>query len=284
MRMGWAPLVGKLVRASLETAMRKTSWIGYLLRWGMIAATGLAAGCATAPPDSDPDAVAEYKQTNDPLEPTNRAIFAFNNKLDSLFLRPVAQAYRAAVPQFGRDRVADFLRNINEPVVFANDVLQGNADLAGKSLERFALNTSFGVFGIMDVAKPMGIPPHDADVGQTLGVWGLPQGPYLVLPVFGPSDVRDAVGTGAELYGDPMSTYLDDHHLRWLDWTRFGVDAVSEREAYLDFLDDIQRTSLDYYATMRSLYRQRRDGMVEAGKKGVESVPPKVHPDIDTTH
>jgi phospholipid-binding lipoprotein MlaA len=241
-------------------------------------------GCATPPPADDPDAVAEFKQTNDPLEPMNRAIFAFNSEADTLFLKPVAQAYRTAVPQFGRDRVADFLQNLDEPLVFANDVLQGNGSLAMKSLERFALNTSFGVFGIMDVAKPMGIRPHDSDFGQTLAVWGIGSGPYLVLPLFGPSSVRDAAGTGAELFADPLDIYLQSRYMNWLVWTRFGVNAVSQREAYLDFLEDIQRTSLDYYATMRSLYRQRREGMVDAAKKDVESVPAANRPENDNSH
>ena len=250
----------------------------------MVAATALLVGCATPPPASDPDAVAEYKQTNDPLEPMNRAIFSFNNEADSLFLRPIAQAYRAAVPQFGRDRIADFLDNLDAPLVFANDILQGNAGLAGKTLERFALNSSFGVFGIMDVAKPMGIPPHDSDFGQTLGVWGIDSGPYLVLPLFGPSNIRDGIGLAAETYGDPLGIYLTNEHMKWLIWTRFGVEAVSQREAYLDFLDDLQRTSLDYYATLRSLYRQRRDGMIDAGKHGVESIPSAGRANADTSH
>ena len=122
----------------------------------------------------------------------------------------------------------------------------------------------------MDVAKPMGIQPHDADFGQTLGVWGIESGPYLVLPLFGPSSPRDAIGLAGDLFGDPVSLYLYARHLEWLDWTRFGVTAVSEREAYMDFLDDLRRTSLDYYATLRSLYRQRREALVNAGKHDIE--------------
>jgi phospholipid-binding lipoprotein MlaA len=249
----------------------------------MIAAATQIAGCATPPPASDPDAVAEFNQTNDPLEPMNRAIFDFNNGLDTVFLKPVAQGYRAVVPPFGRDRVSDFLANLNAPLIFANDLLQGNVSLAGKTLERFALNSSFGVFGIMDVATPLGVKPHQADFGQTLGVWGIGSGPYLVLPFFGPSGVRDGVGTGVELFADPMDIYLTNAHLRYLVWTRTGADAVSQREAYLDFLDDIKRTSLDFYATLRSLYRQRRDGMVESGIKGVEAVRSEGRPGVDTT-
>jgi len=254
-----------------------------LLGWGIAVAAAVLVGCATPPPASDPDALADFKAANDPLEPMNRAIFDFNSGLDTVFLRPLAQAYRAAVPQFGRDRVSDFMSNLNSPVQFADDVLQGNMSLAGKTLERFALNSSFGVLGIMDVAKPMGIPPHDSDFGETLGVWGVPQGPYLVLPFFGPSNPRDAIGLGADFVADPLGIYLTNRHMKWLNWTRFGVDAVSQREMYLDFLDDVQRTSLDYYATMRSLYRQRRDALVNAGKHDVEAVRNPGHFDYDTS-
>jgi phospholipid-binding lipoprotein MlaA len=241
------------------------------LRWGLAGVALLAvASCAKEPPADDPDAVAEFQQTNDPLEPMNRAIFDFNDELQTVFLGPVARGYRAVVPPFGRDRIADFLDNLGAPVVFLNDVLQGNVALATKTLERFALNSSFGVFGIMDVAKPMGIPDHDAGFGQTLGVWGVGEGPYLVLPFFGPSNPRDAVGLGVDFVSDPWGWYLQDQNLNYLNYVRFGVTAVSQEEAYLDFIDDLRRTSLDYYATMRSLYRQRRHAAVEAGKHDVE--------------
>ena len=230
----------------------------------------MATGCAKEPPADDPEAVAEFKQINDPLEPMNRAIFDFNDELQTVFLGPVARGYRAVVPPFGRDRVADFLDNLNSPVILFNDVLQGNMSLAGKTLERFALNSTFGVLGIMDVAKPMGVPGHDAGFGQTLGVWGVGPGPYLVLPFFGSSNPRDAIGLGVDFASDPVGYYLLDRHMNYLNYVRFGVSAISQYEAYLDFIDDLRRTSLDYYATMRSLYRQRREAEVEAGKHDVE--------------
>lgn len=262
--------------------MHSMSFLKGTRYWVAIAVALVAWGCAEKPPADDPDAVAEFNQTNDPLEPMNRAIFSFNNELDTVFLSPLARGYRAVVPQFGRDRVSDFLDNLNSPIVLANDLLQGNFNLAGKTLERFALNTSFGVLGVMDVAKPMGIPGHDADFGQTMGVWGIGTGPYLVLPLFGPSNPRDGIGLGVDFAADPVGWYLTDRNLNWVIWTRFGLDAVSQREAYLDFLDDIRRTSLDYYATMRSLTRQRRQAMVNAGKHDVEVIhdrrPPEYAP------
>ncbi len=242
----------------------------------------LLAGCATPPPDDDPEAKAEFEQINDPLEPANRAIFEFNDTLDTYFLRPVAQGYRSVVPKFGRDRIADFLDNLQTPLYFANDLMQGNVSLAGVTVERFMLNTTFGVAGIMDVATPLGIPGHKSDLGQTFAVWGIGEGPYLVLPLMGPSNPRDAVGLGVEAVVDPLDYYLANNRMNWVLWTRFGISGISQREAYLDALDDIKRTSLDYYSAMRSLYRQRRSAQInEAENPGTTTVPtPDIHIDI----
>lgn len=244
-----------------------TNILGRLaLRMGAAAFAFALAGCATPPPADDPEGVAEFEQLNDPLEPTNRAIFAFNEGVDTVILRPAAQGYRYVVPPFGRDRVSDFLDNLKSPLFLANDLLQGNIKAAGITIGRFAMNTTFGVFGIMDVAEPAGLPEHKSDFGQTLGVWGIGEGPYLVLPLLGPSNPRDTVGVAVEYFADPVDIYLDDNHMKWLSWTRTGVSAVSMREAYLDVLDDVKRTSLDYYSAMRSLYRQRRAAEINAGK------------------
>jgi phospholipid-binding lipoprotein MlaA len=235
------------------------------LRLGMVAIALALTGCATPPDDDDPEAKAEFEQINDPLEPTNRVIFTVNDHLNEYFLEPLAQGYRFVVPSFGRDRVSDFLDNLKMPVYLANDLLQGNVTMAGATLERFVLNSSFGVFGIMDVAQPMGIPGHQSDFGQTLGVWGLGEGPYLVLPLFGPSNPRDAVGMAADSYLDPLDYYLETGGRHWMYWTRAGMGALSQYDAYRDALDDIKRTSLDYYSAMRSLYRQRRAAQINAG-------------------
>lgn len=233
----------------------------------LLAAASLTAlvGCAT-PPEDDPEAEAEFAQINDPLEPTNRAIFAFNEAADDYFLHPLAEGYRAAVPPFARDRVADFLANLKSPVVLANDMLQGNASRAGVTFERFLLNSSFGVFGLMDVASPLGITGHSADFGQTMGVWGVGEGAYLVLPLLGPSNPRDALGTGIEAYADPLDYYLEDNYMRWAAWGRMGLTALSKREAFLDVSDDLKRSSLDYYSALRSLYRQHRQAEINEAK------------------
>ena len=251
-----------------------SGWLrAMLMGLGLAAAAAWLAGCASPPPDDDAEAKAEFEQINDPLEPTNRAIFTFNDGLDTYFLRPAAQGYRAVVPPFGRDRVLDFLDNLKMPIYFANDLLQGNLSLATVTMERFLLNSTFGVGGLMDVAEPMGIPGHKSDFGQTFGVWGIGEGPYLVLPLYGPSNPRDAIGTGIESYGDPLDYYLNNNYLKWVAWTRMGATALSQREAYLDLLDDVKRTSLDYYSAMRSLYRQRRKAQINQAKVGEAASP-----------
>lgn len=236
------------------------------LRAGMAAVAALLVGCATPPPDDDPEAVAEFEQINDPLEPTNRVIFSVNEGIDTYFLRPIAVGYRTVVPSFGRDRISDFLDNLKMPIYLTNDLLQGNFTMAGATVERFALNSSFGVFGLMDVADPMGIPGHQSDFGETMAVWGIGEGPYLVLPLFGPSNPRDTVGMVADSYADPLDYYLQTGGRHWVYWTRLGLTAISQREAYLDALDDVKRTSLDYYSAMRSLYRQRRSALISNAK------------------
>jgi phospholipid-binding lipoprotein MlaA len=174
----------------------------------------------------------------------------------------VALGYRETVPQFGRNRVSDVLANVKTPLIFANDLLQGDFKRAGRTLGRFVLNTTFGVGGIMDVATPMGIPRHESDFGETLGVWGVPEGPYLFIPLLGPSNVRDMTGSVAQSFADPLQIYLDDNGMWWVALTWAGVSAVSTREAYLDSLDELKQNSLDFYSALRSASRQRRQAQI----------------------
>ena len=234
-------------------------------------ALALVAGCATPPPADDKEAVAEFEQTNDPFEPANRAVFDFNQAVDRALLKPLAQGYRAAVPQFGRDRVRDFVNNLRAPIVFANDLLQGEPDRAVQTAMRFAFNTGFGIGGLFDLAAEGGIPFHDEDFGQTFAVWGLPEGPYIVLPILGPSNPRDTGGLIAEWVSDPINLYLHNTDKDWAIWTRTGLAGLEKRERFLDPLDEIERTSLDYYSSIRALYRQRRDAEIKNQK--VDKVP-----------
>ena len=221
--------------------------------------------CASKPPADDPDAIADYQQTNDPLEPTNRVFYAVNNGLDTVILRPAAKVYRFAVPGVVRDGVHNVLSNIGTPVQLANDMLEGKPRRAGDTSMRFLINTTVGLLGIFDVATKWGYPNHDADFGMTLANWGVPEGPFLFLPVLGPTDPRDATGFGVDIAMDPF-TWVGGHHdtgLTVFNWSRYGLNAVDSRERVLDAIDQIKKTALDPYATFRSLYRQHRHGQIQ---------------------
>lgn len=217
---------------------------------------GLIAGCATVP--QDPEERAVYKETNDPLEPTNRFIFGFNQFLDKYLITPATEAYRFVVPEYGRERVGSVLNNLGEPVNFVNDALQGRGSDAGDTVARFAMNSSFGVLGLFDVAKDLGVPERHGDFGQTLYTYGVGEGPYLVLPLFGPSNVRDAAGLGADLVIDPWGYVGQGDTVEALQWTRYGATVLDRRDATLDMTQKLEKESLDYYATMRSISRQYR--------------------------
>jgi phospholipid-binding lipoprotein MlaA len=232
-----------------------------------------AAGCAgTAAPSGDQAAAAE-EDFNDPLEDVNRAIFDFNQTVDRNVLVPVAKAYRTVLSDPLRDSVRDFLVNLRAPLIFANDTLQGDFKRAGDTAARFVINSTIGMAGLVDVAGRWGIPYHEQDLGLTFGTWGIPEGPYLIIPVLGPSNIRDAAGQAAEGFGDPWNLLVTGNPwtLYWIPFVRGGVSGIDQRSRYIESLADIERTSLDYYATIRSLYRQRRAALIRHEQ---ENLPP----------
>jgi phospholipid-binding lipoprotein MlaA len=224
---------------------------------------GSLGGCATPPPANDPDAIADFTETNDPLEPANRAMYAFNNGLDIVIMRPAAKAYRLLVPSLVRGGIHNVLSNLGTPVQLGNDILQGKPHRAGDTTMRFLINTTVGVLGIFDFAADWGYLDHDSDFGMTLALWGLPEGPFLFLPVFGPSDPRDAVGLGVSAAMDPFTWVGQGAAVRALDWSRFAMNGLDQRERHLDDIDSIKKTALDPYATFRSLYRQHRHAQID---------------------
>jgi phospholipid-binding lipoprotein MlaA len=229
-------------------------------------------GCATQA--NAPQSAAAEEEFNDPFEDTNRAIFDFNQVVDRNVLVPVAKAYRDALPDAVRDAIHDFLYNLRDPLIFANDTLQGDFKRAGETFARFVLNSTLGVGGLIDVAGRWGqLPYHEQDLGVTLGVWGIPPGPYLVVPILGPSDPRDLGGQVAEGFGDPFNRLVtgNPYTLYWIPFVRGGVSGIDQRSRYIDTLADIERTSLDYYATIRSLYSQRRAALIRGQR---ENLPP----------
>jgi len=230
----------------------------------LLAVLAPLAGCATRPAATDAEALAEYRENNDPAEPFNRAMFDVHNVIDRTVLRPVAVGYRAVVPQPVREGVSNVLANLRTPVILMNDLLQGNLTRAGNTASRFAINSVAGIGGVFDVAgKRFGIPGHTEDWGQTLAVWGLGDGPYLFIPILGPSNARDLAGFGLGIASDPLTWVGQGVVVDALMYSRSGAVVVDTRESLIEPIDAINRESLDAYAFIRSAYRQRRQAEIE---------------------
>lgn len=194
------------------------------------------------------------EETRDPIESFNRAIFAFNETVDFLILRPVAWTYNKITPDPVIFAVRRFFDNLGSPVIFANDVLQLTFDDAAVTLGRFGINSTIGLLGLFDVADDFGLERHTADFGQTLHSYGTGPGPYIVLPLLGPSTARDGVGTVVDIFLDPLTYLLGSPE----SYIVTGTEVVVAREALLEPLDELKRTSVDYYISLRSAYYQRR--------------------------
>ena len=246
----------------------------------VLLASALAlAACAHAP--ADPEARAEFLKNNDPAEPTNRAIFGANQFVDRNAVRPIARGYNEYVPAGVRRSLHNFVANLEEPGIAVNDVLQGNMSRAWNTTQRFAVNTTVGGVGLFDVATDWNRPHHSADFGQTLGVWGVGPGPAVQLPFFGPSNVRDSVGKVAGIVTNPLSL-ASGGAASAVNAASGGVGVVDGRARLLPTTDDLERSSLDYYATLRSVMAQRRARLVAEGKLGAVSGEKEL-PDLDPT-
>ncbi|MCB1551374.1 MAG: VacJ family lipoprotein [Alphaproteobacteria bacterium] len=222
------------------------------LAFALVLSTGLLSACASS----------EYGGVSDPIEGVNRGIFKFNDAVDQAVLKPVAEGYRAVVPSPARTGVRNALRNLKTPTTLANNLLQADLTGAGDTLTRFFANTLFGFGGLVDVAGMEGVNYREEDFGQTLGVWGAGHGPYLVLPLLGPSSVRDTTGLLVDGYTDPVRLWLVNTDREGWYYGRVVVTSVDKREALLDVLSDLKKNSVDYYAAMRSAYIQKRDAQV----------------------
>lgn len=209
---------------------------------------------------------------NDPLEELNRYFFEVNLLLDDLLLKPVAKGYRTVVPKPGRKAVTNFLNNLDSPVILANDVLQGEAGRAGTTVARFGINTTLGVGGLFDPAKSFGLVRHGEDFGQTLAVHGVGEGPYLMLPLLGPSPPRDLTGRAVDVLFDPL-TWTGWEYKEEASAAKLALGIIDTRERNLDTFDEIERTSIDFYAQVRSLYRQYRDSEIKNGREDFEDLP-----------
>ncbi len=223
------------------------------------------AGCAgrSETPPEDPAETAGIAADNDPLEPFNRHVFAANLAVDTFVLRPAAVGYRELVPDPLKRAIRNVLNNLREPFTLVNALAQGDFDRAQATYGRFLMNSLYGLGGIFDVADGYGLPYHQEDFGQTLAVWGMEEGPYLVLPGLGPSNVRDAIGRGVQWAADPTGLVIDEIGADAVSYGRIGLEAVDTRWRTLGSLDVQRRESLDFYAAVRSLYRQRRAAQIE---------------------
>ena len=249
----------------------------------VLAGVALSA-CATPPPASHKQARAEFERTNDPLEPTNRVFYRVNNVLDEALLRPAAVAYKDVLPDPAREGVHNVLTNLATPMTLANDMLSGRPRRAGTSFMRFLINTTLGGLGLFDVAAKLGYPAHATDFGETLAIWGVPEGPYLYLPVFGPSDPRDALGVGVGIAGDPLGWVGTGTVVTALRWSRTGISALDARSRVLGEISAVKRTALDPYATFRSLYRQHRRAQIAKLRAATGGTVPAWYPAPQGTH
>ena len=244
----------------------------------ILAAATLSA-CATPP--TDPAARAEFERTNDPLEPLNRQIFDFNLFVDRILIKPLAQGYIFVVPDKGRTAIHNVLQNMGEPIIFANNMLQGEFKRAHDTFARFLMNSTFGLGGMIDFATGAGLERQSGDFGQTLFSWGVPDGPYLVLPILGPSNPRDAVGIGVDSYADPWGFVFRNNDLQPVNWARYIVNGIDLRALNIDTLDELQRNAIDFYAQLRSLSRQHRASELRHGEAA--PLPDFDSPDQDST-
>lgn len=214
-----------------------------------IAAALLLTGCATP------------RNTQDPLEGYNRAVFRFNDAVDRSVLKPTATAYKKATPSFVQTGVNNFFGNLSDAWSGVNNLLQGKGEAGMGDVTRFAFNSTFGIFGLLDIASEAGIPKHNEDFGQTLGVWGVPSGPYLMLPLLGPSTVRDTAALPADIGADIWKYKRPDN------WRNIGsaIRVVDKRATLLDASSLLEDAALDRYEFIREGYLQRRQSQVYDG-------------------
>ena len=239
----------------------------YLAKLKRFVLLGLVAGmvgCASIPAGVEPS-------PHDPWEPFNRSVFEFNEGLDTYLLKPVVAGYRFVLPEFVRDGIYNFFSNYSDIYTALQNLLQGKPDYAFSDLMRVVVNTTFGLGGLIDMATPGGLLKHKEDWGQTFGVWGIPSGPYVVLPFFGPSSIRDTFGTAADLQSDYLFGYVKDIGLRN---SITGLRVVNARNTYYEAGDLLDGAAIDKYSFMRDAYIQRREYQINEGREDREPLMP----------
>lgn len=263
---------------------------GVTLAMALVIANGPAVVAAQTTAEADANVVTTYEadanaapeaaamepyQTDelaDPLEPMNRVVFEFNEAVDKVVLRPVAEIYSAVFPPFLRIGISNVLANATSPVTLVNDVLQGEGKRAEETLVRFLVNTTVGFGGFVDAAQHAGVAPHREDFGQTLAVWGVEPGPYIMAPIIGPSTPRHLVGRVVDATVNPFSWLLIDAELVE-QMSPYMAEIVTTREANLEQIDSLRASSPDFYATLKDVYYQRRLTEIRNGAVVIEELP-----------
>lgn len=254
------------------TLQKNAKWPLVLL-FGAVLALG---ACATNTQES---VMANDLEISDPFEDTNRAIFKFNTAVDNAIFHPAVRGYRALFPKAVRAGVHNFLTNLKSPAILANQLLQGDLEGAGTVFVRASVNTFTGLGGIFDVAAAEGIPHEGEDFGQTLGVWGVDHGAYLVIPIIGPSSARDYIGFFVDGYLDPLRFYLFNIDQDEIFYAKTAVNYLDLRDQLMDVLEELEASSIDYYAATRAIYFQRREAQIN--DEDPDAVRAPVIPDFD---
>lgn len=235
------------------SAYRELTWLGILV------ILMLGAGCTTSP--------SRISEPRDPLEPFNRAVFRFNTDFDNAFFKPVAKGYQAITPDPVERGVTNFFGNLADVTSLVNNVLQFKMSRAGSDVGRLFINSTVGVLGFVDVATNVGLPSYKEDFGQTLGYWGLDSGAFIMLPLLGPSSVRDAFGDVGDVFTDPLFNLdplfdIDRDHIYW---GLIALRAIDKRANYLATSDILEDAAIDPYILLRDAYLQRRHYRVHDG-------------------
>jgi len=239
----------------MTSRARISKSVGMLLALGM-----LSAGCASAPSSGNDGDEAPARAEYDPLEPLNRSLYAINDAFDRVTLKPIARGYKAVIPEFARRGVTNFSRNLFTPRSAVNNFLQGKPGRGFSEIGRFILNTTVGIGGLFDVATAQGMPEYDEDFGQTLAVWGIPEGPYLFVPILGPNTLLDAVSTPVDILSDPL-IYYDNASVRD---KIYGLRVIDLRARLLT-AEKLLEDAKDPYLTLRESYLQNRRFQVYDG-------------------
>ncbi len=227
--------------------------------WAVVLSLLILSGCSsTSVMDNDVNGLEKY----------NRAMFSFNNKVDRFIIRPVAKGYRAVTTKYIRSRVTNFFNNLEEPVSALNHILQGELSSSGNNVGRFVINSTFGVVGLFDVANSMGLEKDKTGFDETLATWCVPDGPFVVLPIIGPSTPRATTGFIADIYSSPVYWVANEStdDAKTMYYTASGVKYLNLIAENLNFLEGLEEGSVDYYEAVKSAYMQNRLKLKKCGE------------------